>query len=68
MDPGYLEALGEAYNYFFFHYTDGPLLVVNTNSVDFTGDPRQVDDLLAVIEKHEGGTAYYTPASRTKEG
>ncbi|MBD3163523.1 MAG: AAA family ATPase, partial [Candidatus Eisenbacteria bacterium] len=31
MDPEYLRELGEAYNRFFFHYDEAPLLVVNTD-------------------------------------
>jgi len=62
MDPGYLEALGEAYNYFFFHYTDSPLLVVNTNEIDFTAEGGAFEDLLERIEEHAGGTVYYAPA------
>lgn len=67
MDPGYLEALGEAYNYFFFHYAESPLLVINTNDVDFTAENGAFEDLLERIEEHAGGTVYYAPAQR-KEG
>ena len=31
----YLERLGEAYSYYFFHYRETPLLVVNTDDIDF---------------------------------
>src|SRR5947207_2061257 len=31
MDREYIKSLNEAYNHFFFHYTEAPLLVVNTN-------------------------------------
>jgi deoxyadenosine/deoxycytidine kinase len=65
MDPGYLEALSEAYNYFFFHFADAPLLVVTTNDVDFTAGTGEIDDLLARIDEHPGGTVYYAPASRS---
>ena len=35
MERDYIEELNQAYNHFFFHYTDAPLLVVNTNAIDF---------------------------------
>src|SRR5213593_2690499 len=35
IDRGYMNALNEAYNHFFFHYVESPLLVVNTDSIDF---------------------------------
>lgn len=61
MPPEYIAALNEAYNYFFFHYEATPLLIVNTNQVDFLHDPTAVPDLQQRIEEHRGGTIYYTP-------
>ncbi len=61
IDPEYLGSLSEAYNYFFFHYTDTPLLVVNTNEIDFVANPLDLQELLFRIAEHPGGTVYYTP-------
>lgn len=61
MDPDYLRTLNDAYNYFFFHYTDAPLLVMNTSEIDFIENPDYVTDLLKRIEEHNAGTLYYTP-------
>jgi deoxyadenosine/deoxycytidine kinase len=61
MPPEYIETLNEAYNYFFFHYTSAPLLIVNTNGSDFLNNPPALLDLRKRIEGHEGGTVYYTP-------
>jgi deoxyadenosine/deoxycytidine kinase len=41
----YLEELNQAYNYFFFHYSATPLLVINTNVIDFVQNPVDLDDL-----------------------
>ena len=46
MDRDYIKQLNEAYNYFFFHYVDAPLLVVNTNGIDFVNNPDDFEDLL----------------------
>ncbi|MDP2972786.1 MAG: deoxynucleoside kinase, partial [Deltaproteobacteria bacterium] len=35
VDLEYLKTLTEAYNYYFFHYDQGPLLVVDTSEIDF---------------------------------
>ena len=45
MDRDYIEQLNEAYNHFFFHYADAPLLVVNTNAIDFVNNPSDFEDL-----------------------
>jgi len=61
MDPEYMEALNQAYNYFFFHFDAAPLLVVDTNGVDFVADETVRRDLIERIEEHPGGTVYYRP-------
>ena len=57
----YIDSLAEAYNHFFFHYTDSPLLVVNTNDIDFVHSPAHYDDLRRHIETPFQGVQYYTP-------
>ncbi len=61
MDTGYLESLAKAYNDFFFHYDDTPLLVVNTSDIDLEQNPEDLEALLAVIRKHRKGTQHYVP-------
>lgn len=48
ISPDYLAELNEAYNQFFHHYDRSPLLVINTNEIDFVSEP----DHLAYIEDH----------------
>lgn len=62
MDPGYLEALREAYDYFFFHYDAAPLLVVNTDRLNVVDRPEDMEELVDRILAHRKGTAYYNPA------
>lgn len=57
----YLGRLIEAYNHFFFHYTETPLLVVNVSEMDFAKRPDEVDDLIHQIESPPAGTRYYRP-------
>jgi deoxyadenosine/deoxycytidine kinase len=64
MDRGYIERLNDAYNYYFFHYHDTPLLVVNTNRIDFVNQPDDFEDLLKRILSHRQGTLYYTPLEK----
>src|SRR5262249_8151286 len=64
MDRGYIKSLNEAYNHFFFHYTEAPLLVVNTNRIDFVNNPDDFTDLETRILSHRQGTVYYAPIER----
>jgi len=57
----YLAEVNRAYNHYFFHYTQTPLLVVNTTDVDFVKRPEDLDDLIAQIKKMGKGTQYYVP-------
>jgi deoxyguanosine kinase len=61
MDRQYMQALNDSYNYFFFHYTEAPLLVVNTNGIDFVKNADDLKDLEERILAHHEGTVYYTP-------
>lgn len=61
MDPEYLRELSEAYSRFFFHYQEVPLLVVNTDAIDFVENPDDLNDLIDRIRRHDSGTLYYTP-------
>ena len=61
MDRDYLRQLNEAYNHFFFHFVDSPLLVVNTNGIDFVNNPDEFSDLERRILSHRQGTVYYAP-------
>jgi deoxyadenosine/deoxycytidine kinase len=61
MDRQYMQALNDSYNYFFFHYTEAPLLVVNTNGIDFVKNADDLKDLEERILAHRDGTVYYTP-------
>ena len=57
----YLAEVNRAYNYYFFHYSLTPLLVVNTAEVDFVKNPHDLDDLLKQIRGMGKGTQYYVP-------
>lgn len=60
----YLAEVNRAYNHYFFHYTQTPLLVVNTSEVDFVKRPEDVDDLMRQIKSMGRGTQYYAPMLR----
>lgn len=57
----YIEKLNEAYNYFFFHYKQTPLLIVNVNDVDFEKKPDELNRLISMINTLEYGVMLYNP-------
>jgi deoxyadenosine/deoxycytidine kinase len=57
----YLAEVNRAYNHYFFHYTQTPLLVVNTTDVDFVKRDEDVNDLVEQVHKMGKGTQYYVP-------
>ena len=62
IDTDYIESLNKAYDYFFFDYTETPLLVVKTDDIDFVNNPDQFDDLIDQIQKPIAGKIYYVPS------
>ncbi len=62
----YVEAVNEAYNHFFFRYSETPLLVINTSDIDFVHNPDDLEDLIRQILGMRQGTLYYVPKSRGK--
>lgn len=63
IDFDYIEMLNKAYDYYFFNYTETPLLVVKTDSIDFVNTPEHFDDLIDQIKKPLSGKRYYVPAA-----
>jgi len=63
IEPGYLETLVEAYNNFFFHYNDSPLLVIDTSEIDFVHREQDMAGLVREIKRPRKGTWYYVPQS-----
>ena len=61
LDRTYLEDVNAAYNHFFFHYSVTPLLVVNTNDIDFVKHKEDFEDLVKQVETVRAGTHYYVP-------
>jgi deoxyguanosine kinase len=67
IDQNYIASVNEAYNHFFFRYSETPLLVINTSDIDFVHRQEDLDDLLKQILSMKQGTQYYVPRSRVKK-
>jgi len=60
----YLKRLTQAYNDYFFHYEQSPLLVVNTSEIDFVKRKEDLEQLLREIKQMKKGTWYFTPMGK----
>ena len=61
MDPDYLDSVNKAFNNFFFYYSETPLLVINTNEIDFVEKKCDLDELIKKVNSHKIGREYYNP-------
>jgi deoxyadenosine/deoxycytidine kinase len=59
----YLGHLNKAYNDFFLRYKETPLLIINTNEIDFVHRMGDLNDLIKTIKDMKAGTKYYLPIS-----
>ena len=61
IEAEYLDRLSDAYSYYFFHYRETPLLVVNTDEIDFVNDPADLEALIDQVARCRQGTQVYVP-------
>ena len=62
MDWKYIDALNQLYNEFFFRYEDSPLLIINTNDIDFVNNPSDFEQVIGFIREPVSGTRFFNPA------
>lgn len=62
MSEEYLSTLNEAFNHFFFHYEDSPLLIINTDRLDFAASREHLEDVFVRITERFAGTRFYVPS------
>lgn len=64
LEENYLDSLNQAYNNFFHYYDDSPLLIVNTNHIDFVRNSDDLNLLLDQILKIPEGVSYFSPGAQ----
>ena len=42
-------------------YDKSPILIINTNDIDFVNDEKDLHEILDIIQKLVKGTKYYNP-------
>ncbi|MDH5423578.1 MAG: deoxynucleoside kinase [Gammaproteobacteria bacterium] len=61
IESAYLERLTESYVSFFHHYTNAPLLIVNSEDCDFVNNSNDYNLLLNQINSRPRGRSYFNP-------
>lgn len=61
INPKYIEALNQLYNDYFFYYNNSPILVVNTNEIDFVEKEEDFKELVKEIKQMRKGTQHFIP-------
>ena len=61
IDWKYIDALNQMYNEYFFRYDDSPLLIINTNDIDFVNNKDDLEEIIEFIRTPGEGTRYYNP-------
>jgi len=59
----YIDALTQVYNEFFFRYESSPLLIINTNDIDFVNNEKDLEEVIRYIRQPVSGTKFYNPAT-----
>lgn len=57
----YLQSLNKAYNNFFHHYTETPLLIINTTTMDFVKNGADFEKIIELLSSDITGTLHYDP-------
>jgi deoxyadenosine/deoxycytidine kinase len=61
----YIEELSEAYNDFFFKYSDTPLLIVNTTDIDFVNNESDFEELYnQILREDRAFIEYFNPEGK----
>ncbi len=61
IDWKYIDALNQIYNEFFFRYDKSPLLIINTNDIDFVNNKNDLEEIIEFIRTPVEGTRYFNP-------
>jgi len=62
IDEAYLRRLSDAYTRYFYNYADSPLLIVNSDRLNFVSVPEHLDLLVERIEAMRGGREFFNRA------
>ena len=61
IDWKYIDVLNQMYNEYFFRYDASPLLIINTNDIDFVNNKNDLEEIIQFIRTPGEGTRYFNP-------
>ena len=59
----YIDALSQVYTEYFFRYQDTPLVIINTNNIDFVNNEKDLAEVIQYIRQPVSGTKFFNPVS-----
>ena len=59
----YIDALNQVYTEYFFRYQDTPLVIINTNNIDFVENENDLKEVINYIRQPVSGTKFFNPIS-----
>jgi deoxyadenosine/deoxycytidine kinase len=64
IEGSYLSDLQERYDHHFWHYTDAPVLIINTDNIDFVHNESHLQLVLDAIASCPSQTTYFVPEGK----
>jgi deoxyadenosine/deoxycytidine kinase len=59
----YIDALSQVYTEYFFRYQDTPLVIINTNNIDFVHNEDDLKEVIEYIRQPVSGTKFFNPVT-----
>ena len=59
----YIDALNQVYTEYFFRYQDTPLVIINTDNIDFVDNENDLKEVIDYIRQPVSGTKFFNPVS-----
>ena len=59
----YIDAPNQVYTEYFFRYQDTPLVIINTNNIDFVENENDLKEVIDYIRQPVSGTKFFNPVT-----
>ena len=59
----YIDALNQVYTDYFFRYQETPLVIINTNNIDFVNNENDLEEVINYIRQPVSGTKFFNPVT-----